>query len=110
MYPYQETALNNILDTAQVPAGNRQACFDAIAALFDPVFESPEQYEARTGVTYPEDGAVFVKWYDPASGYPNPGLWWDTGQYGQLKNDRNVFAILAANCDKIPDPGYVPET
>jgi hypothetical protein len=108
MYPYQEAALNRILDTAQVPAGNRQACFDAIAALFHPALETPQQFEARTGVPYPDDGPVVVKWYDPATGYPNPGSWWDTGQYGPLKNDRNIFAILVANCDKIPASDYVP--
>lgn len=108
MYPYQEEALNTILDTAQIPQENRQACFDSIAALFDPVLETPGQFEARTGMPYPEDGAVYVKWYDPAAGYPNPGGWWDAGQYGPLKNDRNVFSLLVANCDNIPDPDYVP--
>jgi hypothetical protein len=108
MYPYQEQQLNQILTDAAVPAANRQACFDAIAALFEARLETPEQFKDRTGIDFPSDGAVYVKWYDPAAGYPNPGNWWDTGQYGPLKNDRNVFCLLVANCDNIPGPDYVP--
>jgi hypothetical protein len=108
MYPYQEEQLNQILDDAQVPEANRQACFNNIAALFNPVLETPEQFETRTGEAYPTDGAVYVKWYDPATGYPNPGGWWDAGQYGSLKTDRNVFALIVANCDNIPAADWVP--
>jgi hypothetical protein len=108
VYPYQEQQLNQILDAAQVPQANRQACFDAVANLFEPVLESPGQFEERTGIPYPADGAVYVKWYDPAEGYPKPGSWWDSGQYGPIKNDRNVFALIAANCDKIPPADWTP--
>jgi hypothetical protein len=108
MYPYQEEALRQIIIDSDVPLEKRDACFNAIAALFDPLLETPEQFKDRTGIDFPSDGAVYVKWYDPAAGYPNPGNWWDAGQYGPLKTDRNVFCLLVANCDKIPPDDFVP--
>jgi hypothetical protein len=108
MYPYQEEQLHQILIDAEVPPAKREACFNAIAALFEARLETPDAFKNRTGIEFPADGAVYVKWYDPAAGYPNPGGWWDAGQYGSLKNDRNVFSLLVANCDNIPGSDYVP--
>ena len=108
----QNEQLMQILEAAQIPTESLQKCFNDIVSLFSiPSAEgliTPEEYLAQTGEAWPDDAAVYVKWYNPATGYPNPGEWWDPSAYGPIKNDRNVHSILVANCNNVPAPSYIP--
>jgi hypothetical protein len=105
------TGILQACEDAELPEENIQAFLDAVDTLaFGPTtpLMTVKQWEAAKGVSFPDDGAVYVKWYNAETGYPNPADYWDPLSYGPIKNDRNVFCKLVANSDTIPAGDFIP--
>jgi len=69
-----------------------------------PDFETPEQYEKRTGKTLSLESAV---WYITEDGDENTD--WLLDNYGYAKGVEGVYIILCANSPEPPPDGYVLE-
>jgi hypothetical protein len=80
----------------------RDECIDlldeAIAELKNPRWETPEQWEKRTGNKYPEDAAVRI-FYSPEHG-------WDLMEYWRAKQLEQDLARLDKDFDV--DPKLIP--
>jgi len=81
---------------------NGEECGEILIPI--PDFETPSQYEKRTGKTLSWESAV---WYITEDGDENTD--WLLDNYGYAKGVEGVYLILCANSPEPPPDGYVLE-